>query len=1457
MCVLRCELWNLKPGHLAPGTMVLGPPQSGKTTLLRALSRQGPGVSRMPLTGQVLYGGDEALRFGNNLKKLILHAESSDDHIPYLTARETADFAVQCLVSNKMDPGSKPYVTADYMDGKSRTDVILMLMGLLRVADNHVGYSEVRGLSEGERHLLTLAELSCSGPPVLMLDDPTLLLGLADGWAVMQRLRVFVEELGVSCLASFTTATQEVFALFDDVMLLQDGRCTYFGPTADAVSYFSTLTGLPQPAEMSAPEYLMLATQGTISNQLGTSEVAGKGAGGSVRPVPRTAAEFAEAFQASPIYEETRAKITRLNAPRVRLSADVTERRQGTSFLQQFWACFKRHGMVQARAWENWVARTLVIIFIGFLAGTLFFNLEYNLPGALDRFGLIFFILTVVAGTSWGKAPELHLQRRVMYKQARVGMYKPAAYFLAVVAVDCLLRMPGSFIFTSLFYWLAGLNAHDHGAHFFYAVLMVYWIEMAADACVRLLAMLCKSLELAQVVSAFSLVYILFSAGFIAPKNSVLDGWLWLYWSNPGRYYFQGMSINEFADQNWCADEPMPARCPLAPNPVTGASSGQAALALFDITTDSNLWRWMDLLIVFGFWVLFVALGALVISVLRWDVVKQSNAAMRPLMRRMHMVEGGDGQDATTTHGKGEGKGADADSDTDEKEAGCATNGSASDNAAATGVVPPGPDATRDRGELGGDADISEPPEGAAPAPIPVPSAEPPGAQAWLFPPPAPSTQVSEDARAREGEGARGKAGEEQGQAGREELDKGAFEEIKVAPMEVATSVTAAAQVARAIKSVVDEVPPIPDALRSQVAAEHRGIQVSPSGVAAGSIAAPPVSPQPQLYGGLRREVLAFVDIGYQVPSPSKGAFTGSHPHHVIRGVCGYATPGKLTAVLGPSGCGTTTLLDVIAGQKTVGTCVGSVFVSGLPLGGHTPAASSSRVRRLVAYAEQDVGSQTARQTVREAVAVSAELRLPENISKAERRAKVEETMEMMGIAAYANELVGPVEGGLPRDIRRRLVVAIEVVACLPILLLDEPLAGLDYPGALDVMLALQRVAACGRSLVVTMPRPSPAFFAMCDYALLLDGGGRQAYFGPAGELPTYITTALHVPGRGGAAAVPNIADCLHLMYNDERRNGPGQLASVWETSPRRLRLQEELAEEPFGKAATWPTIPPKYAAPFWKQCVVLLRRHMLMFYRNPWYNLLRYVYALAAGLVLGSYTYNIPRDQAGLYTRLGLFFNTTIIKIPSILAAANPIFDMRTTAFRETKSLMYSNHAYNVAITLVEVPFFVLEMVVFFFSFYFLAGLNREADRLFLSYLLVSMFGWFLLQNGQMMGLQGSSVVWMNHMAPVVGLILAVTAGFIIRQSQIPDYWIWLYWANPVHYYLEAALSNEVHGVPYQCQFQETIGCLPFEHPDGDSFLRFLSWNYDHLWRDVGILAAFLVIFTTVKGFVGPVIRR
>ena len=136
--------------------------------------------------------------------------------------------------------------------------------------------------------------------------------------------------------------------------------------------------------------------------------------------------------------------------------------------------------------------------------------------------------------------------------------------------------------------------------------------------------------------------------------------------------------------------------------------------------------------------------------------------------------------------------------------------------------------------------------------------------------------------------------------------------------------------------------------------------------------------------------------------------------------------------------------------------------------------------------------------TVRETITYSANLRLPNTMTKEEIDDIVEATIMEMGLQECSDRVIGNWHlRGISGGEKKRVSIALEILAKPHIMFLDEPTSGLDSASAFFVIQTLRNVARDGRTVISSIHQPSSEVFALFDDLFLLSSG-ETVYFGDA-----------------------------------------------------------------------------------------------------------------------------------------------------------------------------------------------------------------------------------------------------------------------------------------------------------------------------------------------------------------------
>ncbi|KAG2890843.1 ABC transporter G family member 37 [Phytophthora cactorum] len=567
---------------------------------------------------------------------------------------------------------------------------------------------------------------------------------------------------------------------------------------------------------------------------------------------------------------------------------------------------------------------------------------------------------------------------------------------------------------------------------------------------------------------------------------------------------------------------------------------------------------------------------------------------------------------------------------------------------------------------------------------------------------------------------------------------------------------------------------------------------------------------------------LAFKDLWYSVPD----AANSKSSIDLLKGVSGFALPGTITALMGSSGAGKTTLMDAIARRKTGGQIRGDILLNGHP-------ATELAIRRATGYCEQmDIHSDAS--TFREALTFSAFLRQDADVPDSHKYDSVNECLDLLDLHPIADQIIR----GSSTEQMKRLTIGVELAAQPSVLFLDEPTSGLDARSAKLIMDGVRKVANTGRTIVCTIHQPSAVVFSVFDSLLLLKRGGEMVFFGDLGEEASNLVTYFE--------SIDGVSK-LEKEYNP----------ATWMLEASEQWRQLEVNLDRVGITCPSPALPAltfkrKRAASNWTQAVVVTKRWFDLHWRTPSYNLTRVVISLILALALGiTYIGSEYRSYQGVNSGLGMVYmgavNITFISFNGVL----PITSKERTAFyRERASQTYNAFWYFIGSTLVEIPYCFGISLLFMAIFYPMVGFTGVADfftswfNLSLIVTLMAYFGQFLIYLLPSMDVGSVFMVLINT-------ICILFTGFNPPSVSIPNGYKWLHDITP-HKYAFASLTAIVFGdCPADGDGSER-GCqqmtgTPPNLPDSITLKEYMETNFlvkrSEIWQNCGILVAWICV--------------
>ncbi|KAH6639094.1 multidrug resistance protein CDR2 [Boeremia exigua] len=562
--------------------------------------------------------------------------------------------------------------------------------------------------------------------------------------------------------------------------------------------------------------------------------------------------------------------------------------------------------------------------------------------------------------------------------------------------------------------------------------------------------------------------------------------------------------------------------------------------------------------------------------------------------------------------------------------------------------------------------------------------------------------------------------------------------------------------------------------------------------------------------------------------------------------------------IMGFSGAGKTTLLDVLAQRKTEGTIRGSVLVDGRQL----PVS----FQRSAGYVEQmDVHESLA--TVREALEFSALLRQSRETPQEEKLRYIDTIIDLLQLHDIQHTLIGSPGAGLTVEQRKRLTIGVELVAKPSILIfLDEPTSGSDGQAAYSTVFFLRKLAEVGQAILVTIHQPSAQLFSQFDTLLLLAKGGKTDYFKEHGApCPSNANPAEHM---------------IEVVSGDlsEGKDWP----QVWLDSQQCKDLSQEIdmlvadaAEKPPG------TVDDGYAfaSPIWAQTKLVTQRMNVSLYRNTEYVNNKVIMHILLALLNGFSFWMIGDSYSLGDLKLRLFTIFSFIFVaPGTISQLQPLFINRRDIYetREKKSKTYHWAPFVTGLIVSELPYLLVCAFVYFFCWYFTAGLPGAAQYAGSTFFVVVFYMFLYTRIGQMIAAYAPNAIFASLVNPLFITTLVSFCGVLVPYSQIQSFWrYWLYYIEPFNYLMSSLLVFTTWDTDVSCKTSElavfdpapnqscqqylefyqqgagigtnllnpdaTAQCRVCQYATGADYLRTLNLSEEYYgWRNAGIVVLF-----------------
>jgi len=518
---------------------LMGPTGSGKTSLLNCLSGRIPKKDGT-LTGEILVDG-KARNEKIYRSRQVAYVMQEELLFPHLTVMET--FMLHAKLRLPQSVG---------IEEKTRLVRSLILeLGLKAVENSKIGRPGgfPRGLSGGERKRANIGIEMVANPEALFLDEPTSGLDSFQAQNVVRALQDLAAH-GRTVVCTIHQPRSSIFKLFDQLLLISEGKMLYIGDSEKAVEYFAKLS-FKCPDLTNPADFFM-----DITSMDRRSEVAEKNSRDRLRlfankckerELGENAVKLAGAMNSSLFGNAGGGSSSNNSKNRKKKGEDnnlVNEYQgRGANWFQQFALLMDRSLREQKRNVIGIFVPIVIDVIYALILSALYRDLGKDQQGVQDRIGCLFFICLNVAYTS--ALPAINLfagEKAVIGRERSSGAYSCSAYYISKYIAELPKLLPRLF-FCALVYNVVGFR---EGAEYFWTFVSIIICEALAAQALGIFMAASLPVGAALALGPASITIFTLFGGIYLNVDSIPKGAGWIKYIDFIYYAFSALAANEF-----------------------------------------------------------------------------------------------------------------------------------------------------------------------------------------------------------------------------------------------------------------------------------------------------------------------------------------------------------------------------------------------------------------------------------------------------------------------------------------------------------------------------------------------------------------------------------------------------------------------------------------------------------------------------------------------------------------------------------------------------------------------------------------------------------------------------------------------------------------------------------------------------------------------------------------------
>ena len=609
---------------------------------------------------------------------------------------------------------------------------------------------------------------------------------------------------------------------------------------------------------------------------------------------------------------------------------------------------------------------------------------------------------------------------------------------------------------------------------------------------------------------------------------------------------------------------------------------------------------------------------------------------------------------------------------------------------------------------------------------------------------------------------------------------------------------------------------------------------------------------------------LVFTNLSYNVKDKAESKIQKKVVNKtILDDLTGYFIHGRLTGIMGPSGAGKTSLMEVISNQSKTGEVRGNFYLNGNEV-------DIEKIKKISGFVFQDdIILRT--MTVYEALYMSALLKLPETTSIEEKKKIVDKMISTLHLENCKDTIVGDsILKGISGGERKRLSVGMEMIMNPSIIFLDEPTSGLDTYTAYSLIKSLKNLTEEGRTVVATIHQPSSEILRLFDDMILLNHG-KIVYQGEVKNLvPYFDNIGYKCPEYTNPSdfIFMNILNPLDLQNNEENDNINIEQFNVQNNTDEipinYIEKKDKFILDSYKKSGMENNVKEKckeinsntkklseknakYVPRIGLQYKFLIKRHFNNIIRDKAILRTKLGQSFILGLIIGLTFLNIPgrEENVQIQDRNGSLFISCFSQVLFPIIGTLAIFSLETPIImREIGSGYYTPLGYYLSKLSIEIPFQLIITLITCTIVYWLCLYQKKFKKY------ITFIG--IIELGSLCGLSiGISIATIAknvsvalQFAPFCLVPLILFSGLFINTSSIPAYFTWIQFLSPIRYIYQEVYKNEFKGLKYkEIPLDNAIDQMNFYKVSTELAMCLLS-----LITVVLFALGYLVLFISIK---------